>query len=111
MCTPERGVEQYHTAIENAVNAVFADAQRRAAFIGCTPGTAASDPCVRGFLQSMGLRAWRRPLAAAEVDKLATLAASASTELGTAVEGARWATVALFASPNFLYRPELGATD
>ena len=27
-----------------------------------------------------------------------------------AVEGARWATVGLFISPNFLYRPELGAT-
>jgi hypothetical protein len=108
--TPERGVEQYQTAIESAVTAVFADAQRRAAFIGCTPGTAANDPCVRSFLQSMGLRAWRRPLEAAEVDKLATLAATASTELGTAVEGVRWATVALFASPNFLYRPELGAT-
>jgi hypothetical protein len=109
VATPERGVEQYHTAIESAVTAVFADAQRRDAFIGCTPGTAANDTCVRGFLQSMGLRAWRRPLEAAEVDRLATLAASASTALGTAVEGVRWATVALFTSPNFLYRPELGA--
>ena len=30
--------------------------------------------------------------------------------LGAAIEGARWATVALFISPGFLYRPELGAT-
>jgi hypothetical protein len=109
VATSERGVEQYQTAIESVVSAVFADAQRRATFIGCTPGTTANDPCVRSFLQSMGLRAWRRPLNAAELDKLASLAASASTALGAAVEGVRWATVALFTSPNFLYRPELGA--
>ena len=47
--TSERGVEQYNTAIENAVNALFADANRRAQFIGCTPTGQASDPCVRGL--------------------------------------------------------------
>ena len=45
----------------------------------------------------------------AELDGFGSLAASASTTLGSAVEGARWATVALFESPNFIYRPELGA--
>jgi hypothetical protein len=38
------------------------------------------------------------------------LANKASTDLGGAIEGARWATVGLFTSPSFLYRPELGAT-
>jgi hypothetical protein len=107
--TSERGVEQYHSAIETAVNAVFADAARRATFIGCTPGNTADDACVRGFIETMGRRAWRRPLEATEVDRLSAVAASAATELAGAVEGVRWATVALFTSPNFLYRPELGA--
>lgn len=107
--TSERGVEQYHAAIETAVTAVFGDATRRAGFIGCTPGTAASDACVRGFIESMGRRAWRRPLETAEVERLAGLSASAATELGSAVEGVRWVTIALFTSPNFLYRAELGA--
>ncbi|WP_437520026.1 DUF1592 domain-containing protein [Sorangium sp. So ce726] len=107
--TSERGVEQYHAAIESAVDAVFADTARRDQFIGCTPSGAENDACVRGFIEALGLRAWRRPLEAAEVDRLAAVAAKAATELESAVEGARWATVALFASPNFLYRPELGA--
>ncbi|WP_437497340.1 DUF1592 domain-containing protein [Sorangium sp. So ce1099] len=107
--TSERGVEQYHTAIEGAVDAVFADSARRDRFIGCTPSGGQDDACVRGFIEAQGLRAWRRPLEAAEVDRLAAVASKAATELGSAVEGVRWATVALFTSPNFLYRPELGA--
>jgi hypothetical protein len=106
--TPERGVEQYHTAIEVAVNAVFADATRRSTFIGCTPTTSATDACLRGFIEKKGRLAWRRPLVAAEIDRLMAVGASATMELGSAVEGARWVTVALFTSPNFLYRPELG---
>jgi hypothetical protein len=69
-----------------------------------------TDACLRGFLQNLGLRAWRRPLVAGELDRLMAVSVKASTELGAAIEGARWATVALFISPNFLYRPELGAT-
>ena len=108
--TSDRGVEQYSTAIENAVNAVFADATKRSQFIGCTPTGQSNDACVRGFIQKLGLRAWRRPLESAELDRFVALAASASTTLGGAIEGARWATVALFTSPSFLYRPEIGAT-
>jgi hypothetical protein len=109
--TSDRGVEQYSTAIESAVNAVFADATKRAQFIGCTPTGQSNDTCVRGFIQKLGLRAWRRPLATAELDRFVALAASASTTLGSATEGARWATVALFTSPSFIYRPELGAAS
>ncbi|WP_437874320.1 DUF1592 domain-containing protein [Sorangium sp. So ce513] len=107
--TSERGVEQYHTAIERAVDAVFDDPARRSELIGCTPSGAENDACVRGFIEALGRRAWRRPLEAAELDQIAAVATTAATELGSAVEGARWATVALFTSPNFLYRPELGA--
>jgi hypothetical protein len=107
--TSDRGAEQYNTAVENAVNAVFSDATKRTQFIGCTPTGQSNDTCVRGFIQKLGLRAWRRPLETAELDRFVALAASASTTLGSATEGARWATVALFSSPSFLYRPELGA--
>jgi hypothetical protein len=107
--TSELGAEQYETAVESAVNAVFGTASAATKFLGCTPTGKADDACLRGFLQTLGRRAWRRPLATTEVDRLASVAAGAATTLGSAVEGARWATVALFASPNFLYRPELGA--
>jgi hypothetical protein len=109
--TSERGVERYHEAIEGAVNTVFSDQARRGEFIGCTPGNGANDACVRSFIQSKGRLAWRRPLDAAEVDRVATVAATAATELGNAIEGVRWATIQLFTSPNFLYRPELGAAS
>lgn len=107
--TSERGVEQYHTAIENAVNDVFLDDSRRASFIGCEPSAAVGDVCVRGYVESMGRRAWRRPLDSSEVDRVVAVADDATSELGSASEGLRWATVTLFTSPNFLYRPELGA--
>ena len=107
--TSDQGAEQYNTAVENAVNVVFSDSTKRSQFIGCTPTGQSTDTCLRGYIQKLGLRAWRRPLASAELDQFGTLAASATTTLGSAVEGARWATVALFESPNFLYRPELGA--
>jgi len=109
--TSPRGVEQYQTAIEEAVNAVWGDATKRAQFIGCTPGDGVADACTRTFIETMGRRAWRRPLEAADVDQLAGVASTATTELGSGVEGVRWATVAMFISPSFLYRPELGAAD
>jgi hypothetical protein len=107
----QRGVEQYHAAIESAVDVVFADSAKWAAFVGCTPTGAESDPCVRGFIEKLGLRVWRRPLEAAEIDRLARVSAFAATELEDPNEGPRWATVALLTSPNFLYRPELGVTQ
>jgi len=107
--TSDTGVEQYQTAVEGAVSAVFADATKRAQFIGCTPSGASPDACVRGFIEGVGRRAWRRPLEAAELERLVTVATTATTELGNAVEGVRWATVALLTSPDFIYRAELGA--
>jgi hypothetical protein len=110
VATSELGVERYHEAIEAAVDAVFSDPTRQAGFIGCTPA-AVDDSCVSGFLESMGRRAWRRPLDPTEVERLLGVAQTATTELGSVTEGVRWATVALFTSPNFFYRPELGAPD
>lgn len=109
--TSPRGVEQYQTAIEGAVDALWSDAAKRAAFIGCAPGSSVPDACTRTFIETMGRRAWRRPLEAEEIDELAVVASTAATELGSGLEGVRWATVALFTAPSFLYRPELGAAD
>ena len=108
--TSDQGAEQYGTAVENAVDAVFSDATKRSQFIGCTPTGKSNDTCLRGYIQKLGLRAWRRPLTSAELDAFGTLSANATTTLGSANDGARWATVELFESPNFLYRPEFGAS-
>jgi len=108
--TSQNGVEQYHAAVESALTVVFADATKRSQLLGCTPsGSPSSDTCLRGFLGTIGRRAWRRPLEATELDRLLSVADLAGTTLGSPVEGAHWATVALLTSPNFLYRAELGA--
>jgi uncharacterized protein DUF1592/uncharacterized protein DUF1588/uncharacterized protein DUF1595/uncharacterized protein DUF1587/uncharacterized protein DUF1585 len=107
--TSENGVEQYQAAIEGALSTVFADSAKRAQLLGCTPTGSSTDACLRGFLGTLGRRAWRRPLETVELEQLVSVAALASTTLGSALDGAHWATVALLASPNFLYRPELGA--
>jgi hypothetical protein len=107
--TSRTGVDQYQSVIEEAVSAVFADETKRQALIGCVPAGAAGDACTRGFFERFGRRAWRRPLDVVEVDRLVGLAENGATELGSVTEGVRWATVAVLASPNFIYRAELGA--
>jgi hypothetical protein len=109
--TSERGVEQYQEAIEYAVDAVFSDPAQLDGFVGCDPSGVAGDACLRGYIEKLGRRAWRRPLDVAETDLLEGVALTTAAEFASPVEGARWATVALFTSPNFLYRPELGAVD
>jgi hypothetical protein len=109
LSTSEDGVVAFQTQVEAAVDSVISDNTKRTALLGCTPSGAADDACIKGFVQSFGLRAWRRPLEAAEVERVVAVATKAATDLGSATEGARWATIALLNSPNFLYRPELGA--
>jgi hypothetical protein len=109
LSTSEDGVVAFQTQVDAAVDSVFSDNTKRTALLGCTPSGAADDACIKGFVQSFGLRAWRRPLEAAEVERVVAVATKAATDLGSANDGARWATIALLNSPNFLYRPEVGA--
>jgi hypothetical protein len=65
----------------------------------------ADEPCVRGFVHSFGRRAFRRPLAPAEVD--AAWARHAEIVAQDGSEIAMQTTVAaLLASPGFLYHEE-----
>ncbi len=105
--TSDLGVERYHGAVEAAVEMVFSDDETRGTFLGCTP-TSADDSCLTGFVESFGRRAWRRPLEPVELERVLGVVETATTELESPIEGARWATIALLTSPNFLYRPELG---
>lgn len=69
------------------------------------------DAKVRGFIEHLGTRAYRRPLAQDEVDGFVLLF-SEGAELGGApdsfLSGARIFLQALLQSPDFLYRIELG---
>jgi hypothetical protein len=79
----------------------------------CTPvPTAASeqDACVGKFIDSFGLRAFRRPVAKAEADQLQALYKSLRTgDAGASFERAIGLMVAaILQSPGFLYHWELG---
>jgi hypothetical protein len=115
--TSPDGVEKYQTAIDAALDAVFADPTKRTALVSgtgaaCTPkmitAPVANDACTNAFIARFGRLAWRRALTAAETARYATLATTATQSLADAYAGARWAASALLQSPNFLYRPELG---
>ncbi len=85
-----------------------ADAQKLTGLMGCTPTATTEEVCLRTFLNAFGLRAYRRPMEAVDVDPLVALwkILRAGAAYDVAVRGA---LTALFQSPPFLYRIELTA--
>ncbi|MEM7152249.1 MAG: DUF1592 domain-containing protein [Myxococcota bacterium] len=72
--------------------------------VGCMP----ADPeCPRLFIEELGARAMRRPMAGDEVDLYLELFDPAATD-GDFYEGVRLVIRGLLMSPQFLYRSELG---
>lgn len=73
---------------------------------------AAGDAKARAWIERFGARAWRRPLEAAEIDRMATLFAEGPTHypaLDPFTAGVRVSLEGFLQSPHFVYRPELGA--
>ena len=87
--------------------AVVADPVIRDAVVGCTPSGADDEACFRSFLSKFGTRALRRPLAADELDRFATLLAHAE-EAGDFHVAVDSALRAFLQHPAFLYRVEIG---
>lgn len=90
----------------------MADADARAALIPCQPADDGSD-CARMFVVEFGLRAFRRPLLDAEIERYTALYADRAmlTENGTFEEGIQLILEAFLQSPNFLLRVEQSATE
>lgn len=86
---------------------VLADTALRDKLVGCTPTGPTDAACFRSFLTTFGRRAFRRPLATAEIDKFAALLphASVTGDFYTAIDSA---LRAFFQHPEFLYRVEIG---
>jgi hypothetical protein len=106
-----RAAEQYEAAIDKALGHVFADPARWTQRIGCRPSSPDDRACLEQLVAGFGRRAWRRPLSAAEIQRYATLAGNAARTLGDVGQGVMHAVSGLLASPNFIYRVELGAPD
>ena len=86
--------------------AVETEAYRRFYACGHGPGEHESRACARQILPPIMRRAFRRPLAAGEVDDLLNLAAWEEARSGSFEQAMRTALTAVLVSPHFLYRVE-----
>lgn len=85
---------------------VFANPAARERLLGCAPANNAR--CLESFVKAFGRKAFRRPLADAEVVAYGGLATKVVGETQDAWLAAEIVTAALLESPHFLYRVELG---
>jgi hypothetical protein len=105
--TPDLVADQY-AAAQKVAGAVSANA---AAFAGCSYGTPSeAQACAEQVADTLGRRAYRRPLTEMETATFRTFLATNAAEhgfetaLGMFVQG-------VLLSPGFLYRPEWGVAD
>jgi hypothetical protein len=106
-----RGIEQYEAAAFKVAEQAMAEGPARAALVGCAPKGVSDEACARSFLTSFGRRAYRRPLEAAELDRLTAITTQAATTLGDFHRGLELGVAAILQSPHFLYRVELGTKE
>ena len=84
------------------------------ALLPCKPTSARDVRCRDQFVQSFGLRAFRRPLSGVELRRYAALFTAQAAKTGQFLEGARIVVEAMLQSPKFLFhvesRAEAGST-
>jgi hypothetical protein len=103
---PPMLAEVYSTSAEKlALNAFRAGDVN--GLIPCKPASASDIKCRDQFVRAFGLRAFRRPLSDAEVDRYATLF-TAQARGGQFTDGARVVVEAMLQSPKFLFHAENG---
>lgn len=95
-------VERWHQIAEEAARLAGA---RLARLVPCDVAAAGEQGCARLAVERLGRRAYRRPLAAAEIAALASLYEAGRAAEGHAA-GLEWALTAILSSPHFLYRVE-----
>jgi len=94
-------IQQYFDIALDVAEAL--DDAKLQALVGCNSGI----NCATAFVTQFGKQAYRRPLAAEEVDQYLTLFQSGPGSTDFAL-GARLAVAAFLQSPHFLYRVEFG---
>lgn len=101
-------------AYQNAAEALAAQAvaSRLPQLLGgCDPGAQGADACAEAFFSSFPARAYRRPLFAAEAQRLRDIFALGQQGGGGLSAGIQLVLETIFQSPQFLYREELGDAD
>ena len=95
----------YHAAAKALVSEALSNASQRAAIMTCD--LAQEDACARQILQEFAYRAWRRPVADAELDRLLAVVGVAKANGDSAEVGLGLALRAILLSPHFVFRVEL----
>lgn len=106
-----RGVEQYEAAAYLLAEQAMGEEARRASLMTCEPTATVDDECAREFIESVGRRLWRRALTQEEVAPLVVVASDAAQVHEDFYKGLEYPLAALFQSPSFLFRVELGEDD
>lgn len=104
------GVDRYSAVARVLAQDAVATPARRQRVIGCDPAGADRAACMRSFVTAFAHRAYRRTLAADEVDELLALARLADGDTNRYAT-ARVVIEAVLQSPDFLYRVEAGTPD
>ena len=96
--------QQYLTAAEALSINATKDLNK---LLGCNP-TGAEDACLHSFITRFGQRAWRRPLTAAEIDRMFAVYTKgrATQDIPTSTQ---MVLQVMLLAPPFLYRVEKGA--
>ncbi len=98
---------QHLRAYLDTAGALFDDMAADTARFGAVVGCASDESgCLPGFIERFGRLAFRRTLSPEEVSGLQS---AAVTNAADAADQLRYATEALLASPDFLYRVEVGS--
>lgn len=104
--------EQYDASARSVAAEVTSE-KRRAQFVPCQPKTPASfdTACATRFVETYGLKLFRRPLASDERKRFVEVARRAQARLGGFYQGLEFALVGMLQSPHFLLRIEQSEPD
>lgn len=95
----------YHTAAKALAAEALSNATQRAALVTCD--LVQGDACIRQVLKGFAYRAWRRPIADAELERMLAVVNVAKANGDSAEVGLGLALRALLLSPHFIFRVEL----
>jgi len=105
-------IEQYDAAAQGVADEVLS-AERREAFVPCTPASESSydADCARAFIERYGQPLFRRPLTEEQVQRYLEAARLGTGELGDFYAGLKYALVGMMTAPQFLLRIERTEPD
>jgi len=99
-------VMAYEAAAGALIADLFANATRKAKVVTCNVDTG-GDACAQTVLGAFARRAWRRPVAADEVQGLMLPVTTARTQGLTPTDGIKAALAAVLLSPHFVFKVEI----